>query len=68
MMIVRIYSATDECGNVALCRQKISFFNVPMPSVQIAPSVLLEGVTAPNGTMSNAIYDILPLNQPFSES
>jgi hypothetical protein len=64
-VIRRIYKATDACGNSALCVQIISYANAAPSFVEVAPSLLLEGAFDQNGGMSNSIYEILPLDQPY---
>jgi hypothetical protein len=61
--IRRIYQATDECGNVALCVQFITFQGPPL---QLSAKVLLGG-SMTNGApdMYTLITNLLPEDQPY---
>jgi hypothetical protein len=62
-MIRRIYQATDECGNVALCVQFITFSGPPL---QLSAKVALGGsMTTGAPDMYTLINNLLPEDQPY---
>lgn len=67
-VIRRIYSATDECGNVSLCVQIITREELsPVPQIQLSARVMLGGpMESGDPEMHPMITELLPLQQPYS--